>query len=174
MQFWCFRRILISFSNDTGNINLNVSEKSSDPSFIMSFENECRVPQSSLGRGYSCPGVPPHLGLGTPTPRTWGPVTGAGASLRIRFHLTHRASDFIKSLAQMKFHPPRKYFVKTYIHLFLLFNTNILYSLLLINMKCFLILLNIFDLQIFFCFFISVSTTDKINFGFVISVTFDI
>ena len=97
-----------------------------------------------------------------------------GASLRIRFHLTHRASDFIKSLARMKFHSPGKYFVKTYIHLFLLFNTNILYSLLLINMKCFLILLNIYDLQIFFCFFISVSTTDKINFGFVISVTFDI
>ena len=76
-----------------------------------------------------------------------------GASLRIRFHLTHRASDFIKSLARMKFHSPGKYFVKTYIHLILLFNTNILYSLLLINMKCFLILLNIYDLQIFFCFF---------------------
>ena len=45
----------------------------------------------------------------------------AGASLRIRFHLTHQASDFIKSLAQMKFHLPGKYFVKTYIHLFLLF-----------------------------------------------------
>ena len=74
----------------------------------------------------------------------------------------------------MKFHSPEKCFVKTYIHLFLLFNTNILYSLLLINMKCFLILLNIYDLQIFFSFFISVSTTDKINFGFVISVTFDI
>ena len=97
-----------------------------------------------------------------------------GASLRIRFHLTHRASDFIKSLARMIFHSPGKYFVKTYIHLFLLFNTNILYSLLLINMKCFLILLNIYDLQIFFCFFILVSATDKINFGFVISVTFDI
>ena len=48
-------------------------------------------------------------------------IGGAGASLRIRFHLTHRASDFIKSLAWMKFHSPRKYFVKTYIHLFLLF-----------------------------------------------------
>ena len=74
----------------------------------------------------------------------------------------------------MKFHSPEKYFVKIYINLFLLFNTNFLYSLLLINMKCFLILLNIYDLQIFFYFFISVSTTDKINFGFVISVTFDI
>ena len=81
------------------------------------------------------------------------PLSCAGASLRIRFHLTDRASDFIKSLAQMKFHSPGKYFVKTYIHLFLLFNTNILYSLLLINMKCFLILLNIYNLQIFFCFF---------------------
>ena len=44
----------------------------------------------------------------------------------------------------------------------------------LINMKCFLILLNIYNLQIFFCFFISVFTTDNINFGLVISVTFDI
>ena len=38
-------------------------------------------------------------------------VTGSetGVSLRITFHLTHRASNLLKSLARIDFHWPRKF-----------------------------------------------------------------